>query len=65
MRTLFIAMARSSDYAQDAKDLEKGSPRHCELIRKTLEQVVECAYFIRDYTNDKSFGTLAKALGLG
>ena len=55
VRVLVEAMARSCEFAQDAKGL-KGSPRHAVIIEKILEQVVECAYFIRDYTRDASFG---------
>lgn len=53
---LVIQMNASCDFVDQASPLKDRSEGHKEIIGKILQQVVECAYFVRDYAKDKSFG---------
>jgi hypothetical protein len=53
---LVQTMVDSCSFANEAEELKKRSERDQEIINQILRQVMECAYFIRDYCRDKSFG---------
>jgi hypothetical protein len=52
---LVQTMADSCSFADEAEELKRCSERDRDIINQILRQVMECAYFIRDYCN-KSFG---------
>jgi hypothetical protein len=49
-------MGDTCSFADEGEELKKRSKRDQEIINQILRQVMECAYFIRDYCRDKSFG---------
>jgi hypothetical protein len=53
---LVQTMADSCTFADEAEELKQCSERDQDTINQILRQVMECAYFIRDYCRDKSFG---------
>lgn len=53
---LVISMAESCKIINEADALGKDSTHHQGIIQRFSQLVVECAYFIRDYAKDRSFG---------
>jgi hypothetical protein len=56
MKDLVQTMADSCSFAEEGEELTKRSKRDQDIINQILRQVMECAYFIRDYCRDGSFG---------
>lgn len=48
-------MADACSFAEDAEELKDHSEQFHTIAGKILQQVMECAYFIRDYGKDTSF----------
>jgi hypothetical protein len=49
-------MAGSCSFADEASELKSRSARDRDIINQIIHQIIESAYFIRDYCRDKSFG---------
>lgn len=49
-------MADSCSFADNAAELNDRSEQFDTIASQILQQVMECAYFIRDYCQDTSFG---------
>lgn len=46
----------SADSSDDPDELTEFIDHYFVVINAIFQQTVECAYFVRDYANDKSFG---------
>ena len=55
---LVVVMAKTCDVVCEAGGLKERSERHKPIITQILQQVVQCAYFVRDYSKERSFGKL-------
>jgi hypothetical protein len=53
---LVRTMANSCSFADEAEELKNRSKIDQDIMNQILHQVMECAYFIRDYCRDESFG---------
>lgn len=49
-------MSESCSFAEHPADLNDRSELFRATIRRIMEQVIECAYFIRDYCQDTTSG---------
>lgn len=56
VRNLIDEMDKSCKIAEEAAPLKKRSSRFNEILEKVLQQVTECAYFVLNYSGEKSFG---------
>lgn len=56
MRGLVNTMSESCSFAEHTAELNDRSELFRATIRQILKQVIECAYFIRDYCQDTTSG---------
>lgn len=56
IQDLVETMTKTLEFVNQTEDLTKRYNDYDVRISKLLSQVVECAYFIREYTKDLSFG---------
>ena len=49
-------MDESCKIAQDAAQLRNQSQRSNEVVLDILQQIVECAYFVKEYCGERRFG---------
>lgn len=56
VKALVDAMHRSCDFVESADDLRRRSERQNLTIIRILQQVTQCAYFVREYCRDERFG---------
>jgi hypothetical protein len=57
VKELVLIMAESCSFADEADILKTYWKKDEEIIDQLLRQLMECAYFIRDYCKDEYLGT--------
>ena len=58
IEALVQTMADCCDITGHAEKLKAHTIHYNAVLGTIMQQVVDCAYFIRDYSSDKSFGML-------
>ena len=62
IRQLIEEMDESCKAATEAAPLRDQSGRSNEIVVKILLQVIHCTYFVKEYCNERPFGTCAEPL---
>lgn len=56
VKELVDAMLLSCDFAESTDDLRRRSERQNLAVIRILQQITQCAYFVREYCRDERFG---------